>query len=82
MVYIQCSDFLRPTTEALSPMEALQTVLLQCPNCWEQVEIVVDYEDAEQEIIEDCSVCCGPMIIAITAGDDDELHAAARLENG
>lgn len=63
-------------------MEALQTVLLQCPNCWEQVEIVVDYEDAEQEIVEDCSVCCSPMIIAITAGDDDELHAAARPENG
>jgi hypothetical protein len=68
--------------KAISPMEALQTVLLQCPNCWEQVEIVVDCLDAEQEIIEDCSVCCSPMIIAITAGDDEQLHAAARLENG
>lgn len=63
-------------------MEALQTVLLQCPNCWEKVQIVVDYEDAEQEVVEDCSVCCSPMIIAITAGDDDELHATARVENG
>lgn len=82
MVYIQGSAVRRIMTEALSTMEALQTVLLQCPNCWEQVEIVVDYEDAEQEIVEDCSVCCSPMVIALTAGDDDELHAAARLENG
>lgn len=63
-------------------MEALQTISLQCPNCWERVEIVVDYEDAEQEIIEDCSVCCSPMIIALHAGDDEELQAEARPENG
>lgn len=63
-------------------MEALQTVMLQCPNCWEQVEIVVDCLDAEQEIVEDCSVCCSPMIIAIHAGDDEELHGEARMENG
>lgn len=82
MVYIQSSVTEWPPTEAPSPMEALQTVLLQCPNCWEQVEIVVDCLDAEQEIVEDCSVCCSPMVIAISAGDDDELHAVARLENG
>jgi hypothetical protein len=82
MGYIESNARWQPTTEALSTMEALQTVLLQCPNCWEQVEIVVDCLDAEQEIIEDCSVCCSPMIIAITAGDDEQLHAAARLENG
>jgi hypothetical protein len=63
-------------------MEAVQTVTLQCPNCWELVEIVVDYSEAEQEIIEDCSVCCSPMVIAISTGDDEELHAEARLENG
>jgi hypothetical protein len=63
-------------------MEAVQTVTLQCPNCWELVEIVVDYSEAEQEIIEDCSVCCSPMVIAISTGDDEELYAEARLENG
>jgi hypothetical protein len=67
--------------KALSPMEALQTILLQCPNCWEQVEIVVDYLDAEQEIIEDCSVCCSPMVVMVSVGDDDALHAETRLEN-
>lgn len=82
MVYIQCIAHSRPTAEALSLMEALQTVLLQCPNCWEQVAIVVDYEEAEQEIIEDCSVCCSPMVIALSAGDDDTLHAVVRMENG
>lgn len=78
MVYIESI----PSAEALTPMEALQTVLLQCPHCWEQVAIVVDCLDADQEIIEDCSVCCSPMVIAISAGDDDELHAVARQENG
>lgn len=63
-------------------MEALQTVLLQCPHCWEPVELLVDCSVPDQEIVEDCSVCCSPILVTLTLGEDDELHADARMENG
>jgi hypothetical protein len=63
-------------------MHAVQTILLECPHCWEQVELVVDCLVAEQEFVEDCSVCCSPMVVMVSVGDDDELHAETRMENG
>lgn len=63
-------------------MEALQTVLLQCPHCWEHIDILVDCTEAAQTIVEDCAVCCGPIVIDIWIDDDEELRAEARMENG
>jgi len=63
-------------------MEILQTVLLQCPNCWEQVEIVVDCSVEAQEYVEDCDVCCSPMVISVTSTDADTVEVEARMENG
>lgn len=63
-------------------MEALQAVLLQCPHCWETVELVVDCSVPEQQLVEDCSVCCSPILITLTLGEDDELYFDARMENG
>ena len=62
-------------------MQALQTVLLQCPYCWETVELVVDCSVPEQQIVEDCSVCCSPILITLTIDEDDGLYAEARMEN-
>jgi hypothetical protein len=63
-------------------VEALQTIMLQCPHCWETVELVVDCSVPEQQIVEDCSVCCSPILITLKLGEDDELYADARMENG
>jgi hypothetical protein len=63
-------------------MEMLQTVLLQCPYCGEQIEIMVDCSVAQQEYVEDCNVCCSPMVISVAATDDGEIDVEARMENG
>lgn len=34
-----------------------------CPNCGESIDIVVDLSVAEQQYVEDCFVCCRPMLI-------------------
>jgi hypothetical protein len=62
-------------------MEMLQTVVVQCPNCWEQFEIVVDRSMAHQEYVEDCEVCCSPVVIHVASTDDDEIDVAVRAEN-
>jgi hypothetical protein len=48
-----------------------ETVQLYCPYCGETIEIVVDGSLEQQSYIEDCSVCCRPIELAITVSDDE-----------
>ena len=43
----------------------LDTCHVQCPYCWETIEIVVDPSEADQQYIEDCSVCCRPIHLQV-----------------
>jgi hypothetical protein len=62
-------------------MDPLQSFLVQCPHCWEQIDLLVDCSLAPQEYIEDCSVCCSPLVITVTMADDGSIEVAARAEN-
>ena len=55
----------------------LQPAALQCPYCGEQIHVLVDCSVESQEYIEDCSVCCRPIVITATAvdGEIDSLQA-------
>jgi hypothetical protein len=48
-------------------MDDLQNTSIQCPYCGEQIDVDVDCSVARQEYIEDCSVCCRPITILVTA---------------
>ncbi len=39
--------------------------LIQCPYCWELIEVIVDDCGEPQEYIEDCQVCCRPITFRI-----------------
>ena len=82
MYYIQKADPGRAHAPRCYEMDILQTFLLQCPSCGEQIEIVVDCSLAEQEYVEDCEVCCNPMIIRASSTDEGEIDVEARPENG
>lgn len=62
-------------------MSALDSVLVQCPYCWETLDISVDPSVAEQEYVEDCQVCCQPILLRVTFDDHLAPHAEARAEN-
>ena len=36
---------------------------IACPYCGEPIEVLVDPSVEDQEYIEDCSVCCRPIIL-------------------
>ena len=36
-----------------------------CPYCGEMIEILVDISVGEQQYIEDCSVCCAPILMSV-----------------
>jgi hypothetical protein len=46
-----------------------ELVRVYCPYCGEIIEIIVDLSVDHQEYVEDCSVCCRPIVMAVTAGD-------------
>ena len=48
-------------------MDGLHVALLQCPYCWQPLEILVDVSVTRQLYVEDCSVCCRPIVITVVA---------------
>lgn len=54
------------------------TTWVQCPYCGEDVELAVDPGGgAMQEYVEDCEVCCQPMQLTVTWGEDGAASAIA-----
>ncbi len=45
------------------------TQTITCPCCWERIEIVLDLSAPEQQYVEDCFVCCRPIVIGFSARD-------------
>ena len=35
----------------------------QCPYCWEEVSMLLDSSLDQSDYIEDCEVCCNPILI-------------------
>lgn len=53
---------------------------IACPYCGETFSIVVDCTAGSQQYVEDCFVCCQPIVLSIDVTPDGELagvHTAA-----
>ncbi len=37
----------------------------QCPYCFEEISMLIDPSVAKQKYIEDCEVCCNPILIQV-----------------
>jgi hypothetical protein len=46
------------------PGDGLITRRIHCPYCAEALEIQLDLSAGDQSYIEDCQVCCQPMLIS------------------
>jgi hypothetical protein len=44
-----------------------ELVRVYCPYCGEIIEVIVDLSVDHQEYVEDCSVCCRPIVMDVTA---------------
>ena len=62
-------------------MLALETAVVDCPGCGERIELLIDTSLEQQEYIEDCSVCCRPMVVTVRLGDDGGLEVRVHDEN-
>jgi hypothetical protein len=57
-------------------MNLLQGHEATCPHCWETINVTLDLSVPEQSYIEDCPVCCKPMLVSYVAAEGalDELR--------
>jgi hypothetical protein len=58
----------------------LDSTYVDCPYCGERIELVVDSSAAPTEYVEDCEVCCRPMIVMLALADDGAPEVSARSE--
>lgn len=52
-------------------MSFLQNHKEHCPYCGERIELIIDNSIEEQSYVEDCSVCCRPIVVQIYCYDDE-----------
>lgn len=62
-------------------MNSLEERSLGCPYCGETIEFLLDVTQAGSEYIEDCQVCCKPIVIHLTIDDKGEIYIAVRSED-
>jgi hypothetical protein len=60
----------------------IQAETITCPYCWESIEITVDLSVEAQQQVEDCSVCCRPIVIRYSAADGELVALDAAAESG
>jgi hypothetical protein len=60
----------------------IQHETITCPYCWESIDITLDLSVDEQQQVEDCSVCCRPIVIRYRAQDGELAGLDIVAENG
>lgn len=58
-----------------------ETAWVQCPHCWEMIEVVVDCSAGDQCYTEDCQVCCNPLLISVMMDSSGAPQVTAAFEN-
>jgi len=54
---------------------------ISCPYCNATIGLLIDTSIAEQSYIEDCQVCCQPILLDVVVDDTDVVEVYARQEN-
>ena len=62
-------------------MHSLEAAFITCPYCGESIELVIDPSVPFQEYIEDCSVCCRPIVLTARISDTGDIRVQPRRED-
>ena len=70
-----------PAGDTCQTMPEVTEHTISCPYCGEAISILVDNTVPEQSYVEDCQVCCRPIVMHVSADPDGDVVVAARAEN-
>ena len=62
-------------------MQVIQEQTVTCPYCGERIDILLDLSVPYQNYIEDCQVCCQPIVFDISVDEDGGVFVEAKSEN-
>ncbi len=62
-------------------MDFLDQETVSCPYCGESIEVLIDQQDAGQQYIEDCQVCCRPITFNVVMNVEGQLSISVHDEN-
>lgn len=62
-------------------MHELEAAAIQCPYCWERIELLIDTSVERQAYVEDCPVCCRPIAVSVDCSDEAGVQVEARGED-
>ena len=62
-------------------MNPLEEQELACPACGADITLLVDCTVTLQEYVEDCPVCCQPMVVHVDCAHGDRARVGVRPEN-
>ena len=54
---------------------------IDCPYCGESIDVLIDGSVEEQRYIEDCQVCCQPIVLIVKMAEDGNPLVHARRED-
>lgn len=54
---------------------------IYCPYCGEYLSVLIDTQDIAQQYIEDCQVCCRPIVFLITESINGDINVNVCSEN-
>jgi hypothetical protein len=63
----------------VSDLDSVQKIL--CPYCGEPIEVRLDNIGAAEEYVEDCSVCCRPVLLHVFRDGNGEPSVSAEKES-
>ena len=52
-----------------------------CPYCGEAISLLIDGSLSSQEYVEDCQVCCSPILISVEIDYEENIYINTKKEN-
>lgn len=63
-------------------MDCLQEKPISCPWCGERFSVLLDLSVPHQNYVEDCEVCCAPIVFDVTVQDENDVAVTVSREGG
>lgn len=54
-------------------MDLLEEKRVDCPCCGETISMLIDTSGGDQSYVEDCQVCCRPLVVSINVSGAEAM---------
>jgi hypothetical protein len=62
-------------------MSLLEECAADCPYCGEPITLLIDTSCEEQSYVEDCEVCCRPIVVNVFVDEDGQVGFSLNRED-